>query len=136
MWQHVATLQLFRCAEKDKVFSRQRPCFRQRCFMQVCQLAQESLPTETSGGRHQCLSVVAQATPRIWPRPAHDRTAEASARVNERKRRLSMLSSMCQHVATSQIVSYVKKDKAFSRQCTGFRQSCFMPAYVDISVCG
>ena len=51
------------------------PCFRQRCFMQ---LAWESLPTETSKGRHQCFSVVVQASPKTRPRPAHDRTTEAS----------------------------------------------------------
>ena len=40
------------------------------------------LPRKTF--RHQCFSVVAQATPKIRPRPAHDRTTEASARVNDR----------------------------------------------------
>ena len=65
--------------------------------------ASEGLPTEAGLCRHQCFSVVAQATAEIRPRPAQglffqmkelDRTAEAIAPMNERWRKL------CHHLPT------------------------------------
>ena len=52
-----------------------------------------------------------------------ERTAEAIARVNARWRKLSTLSSMCQHVATLlQFFRCAVKNKAFSRQHPCFRR--------------
>ena len=68
--QHVS-LQFVSYAEKDKVFS----LFSTKVLYAAC-LGKPS--TETSKGRHQCFSVVVQASPKIRPRPAHDRTTEAS----------------------------------------------------------
>ena len=41
----------------------------------LCRFAWESLPTEACLCRHQCFSVVAQATAKIRPRPAQEKTS-------------------------------------------------------------
>ena len=71
--QHVATLQFVRGAETDKfrAFSRPHPCFLR--WRWDCGFALESLPAKTGICillRHQCFSVVAQATPQDSCKPS------------------------------------------------------------------
>ena len=70
-FQHVATLQFVSGAETDKfrAFSRPHPCFLR--WRWDCMFALESLPAKTGICillRHQCFSVVAQATPQDSPK--------------------------------------------------------------------
>ena len=77
----------------------------------LCSFAQENLSVETGLCRHQCFSVVAQATPKIRPRPA-ERLNQFSRwkKVGEGWVCWDMMSSMCQHVATLQFGSCAEKD--------------------------
>ena len=79
--------------------------------------AQESLPTETGLCRHQCFSVVAQATqdsPKASPRKNFIEQLYKELLLKwmliERWIRPSMLSSLCQHVPTLQFDSCAEKD--------------------------
>ena len=128
---HVATLPFVSYAEKDKVFSRQRPGFRQSCFMQVCQFAYKAFPPKQTyvdisvfGWLRKQRSRFAQDQPNgYFQMKELERTAEAIARVNARWRKVSTLSSMCQHVATLlQFFRCAVKNKAFSRQHPCFRR--------------
>ena len=117
---HVATLPFVSYAEKDKVFSRQRPGFRQSCFMQVCQFAYKAFPPKQTyvdisvfGWLRKQRSRFAQDQPKGYFQTKElERTAEAIARG------LSMLSSMCQHVATLlQFFRCTDKNKAGQDPC-------------------
>ena len=63
MWPHVATLQFFRCADKNKAFSRQHRCFSAKVMY-------SGLTTQGDESSLECFFVVAPAKAKIRPRPA------------------------------------------------------------------
>ena len=95
-------------AKKDKVSSRQHPRFRQSCFMQVCQFANKSLPAKQAYVDISVFGWLRKQRPRFtgdkpkccFHMKELERTTKAIARVNAGWRKLSALSSICQHVAT------------------------------------
>ena len=95
-------------AKKDKVSSRQHLCFRQSCLMQVCQFANKSLPAKQAYVDISVFGWLRKQRPRVtgdkpkccFHMKELERTTKAIARVNAGWRKLSALSSICQHVAT------------------------------------
>ena len=90
----------------------------------LCSFAQENLPVQTGLCRHQCFSVVAQATPKIRPRPA-ERLNQFSRwkKVGEGCVCWDMMSSMCQHVATLQFAQLCRERQPFWNSHDGLDQS-------------
>ena len=68
------------------------------------------------------------SSPYILPKKL-DRTSGPSARMNEQRRRLSMLSSMCQHVVCR---LWAMQKKAFARQRPCLQPRCF---FAGLPVC-
>ena len=102
-----------------------------------CRFACENLPTEACLCGHQCFSVVAQATAKIRPRLAQgprvifdwkNRTEKLKYirkwMLIERWRRLSMLSSMCRHVARLQFDSCAEQDSLCGTVMMGLNRNC------------
>ena len=102
-----------------------------------CRFACENLPTEACLCGHQCFSVVAQATAKIRPRLAQGprvifdwkNLTEKLKFIRkwmliERWRRLSMLSSMCRHVARLQFDSCAEQDSLCGTVMMGLNRKC------------
>ena len=122
-WANIALRQL--CRERQAFWNSHDglnlTCLDQ-CHCVCCngtssRFAQESLPTETGLCRHQCFSVVAQATqdsPKASPRKNFIEQLYKELLLKwmliERWIRPSMLSSLCQHVPTLQFDSCAEKD--------------------------
>ena len=133
MCQHAAALQFFRCAVKNKALSRQHPCFQRRFFFRFAGLPRKAFPLKQAKVDVSVFRWLRKQRPRFtrdkpkgyFQTKELERTTEAIARVNDRWRRLRMLSSMRLHVACSL--------SAMQRRPSPFRTASFFHEQVCLS---